>query len=135
MSIEEAFLQQFAKLFVRYRDALTLDTNDDRGRQLERLNEAAERDRMFAAGRLALLEMETNATWKTIPGTSRMAERCGTGFAKRWRTLQDETYGEESVCDLAKSRPELRGPVNNYRRTSSFKLGKSGSVAGLAYES
>ncbi|HEY4933667.1 MAG TPA: hypothetical protein VII95_05540 [Terriglobales bacterium] len=61
MSIEEAFLQQFAKLFVRYRDALTLDTNDDRGRQLERLNEAAERDRMFAAGRLALLEMETNA--------------------------------------------------------------------------
>ena len=45
MSIEETFLQQFTELFVRYRDALTLDTNDDRGRQLERLNEAAESDR------------------------------------------------------------------------------------------
>src|ERR1019366_8571885 len=73
-------------------------------------------------------------TWKTIPGTSRDVERSGTGFAKRWRTLQDEKYGEESVCDLAKSRPELRGPVDNYRRTSSFKLGKSGSLTGLASE-
>ena len=63
MSTEEVFLQRFAKLFVHYRDALTLDTNGDRGRQLERLNEAspAEHDRMIAAARLALLEIETNA--------------------------------------------------------------------------
>ena len=63
MSTEEIFLQRFAKLFVHYRDALTLDTKGDRGRQLERLNEAppAERDRMIAAARLALLEIETNA--------------------------------------------------------------------------
>ena len=60
MSTAEAFLQQFAKLFAHYRDALTLNTNDDRGGQLERLNEVAERDRMIAAGRLALLEIETN---------------------------------------------------------------------------
>lgn len=60
MSTEEDFLQQFAKLFAHYRDALTLNTNGDRGGQLERLNEVAERDRMIAAGRLALLEIETN---------------------------------------------------------------------------
>ena len=60
MSAEEAFLQQFAKLFAHYRDALTLSTNDDREGPPERLNEVAERDRMIAAGRLALLEIETN---------------------------------------------------------------------------
>jgi len=63
MSTEEVFLQRFAKLFVHYRDALTLDTNGDRGRQLEKLNVAppVERDRMIAAARLALLEIEANA--------------------------------------------------------------------------
>ena len=61
MTTEEIFLQQFAKLFVRYRDTLMLDTTGDTGRQLQRLNDAAERDRMIAAARLALLEIETNA--------------------------------------------------------------------------
>jgi hypothetical protein len=73
MSTEEAFLQQFAKLFVHYRDALTLDTNNDEGRQLEKLNEAAEHDRMIAAGRLALLEIETNARMAEFPASLRQA--------------------------------------------------------------
>jgi hypothetical protein len=73
MSTEEAFLQQFAKLFVHYRDALTLDTRADRGGQLERLNKAAERDRMIAAGRLALLEIETKARMAEFPVSLRKA--------------------------------------------------------------
>lgn len=60
---EEAFVQQFAKLFVHYRDALTLGTVGERGRELQSLNEipAVELDRMISAARLALLEIETNA--------------------------------------------------------------------------
>jgi hypothetical protein len=63
MSSEEVFIQQFAKLFVHYRDALTLDTVGEQGVELHRLNEipAVELDRMLSAARLAVLEIETNA--------------------------------------------------------------------------
>jgi hypothetical protein len=63
MSSEEVFVQQFAKLFIHYRDALTLDTGREDGSELQRLNEipAVELDRMISAARLAVLEIETNA--------------------------------------------------------------------------
>ena len=63
MSSEEVFVQQFAKLFVHYRDALTLDTGRENGSELQRLNEipAVELDRMISAARLAVLEIETKA--------------------------------------------------------------------------
>jgi hypothetical protein len=63
MSTEELFVQQFAKLFVHYRDALTLDAGGEHGTQLQRLNQApvVELDRMISAARLALLEIENNA--------------------------------------------------------------------------
>jgi hypothetical protein len=62
MSSEEVFVQQFAKLFVHYRDALTLDTRREDIGELQRLNEipAVELDRMISAARLAVLEIETN---------------------------------------------------------------------------
>lgn len=60
---EEVFGQQFAKLFVHYRDALTLDTVGEHSSELQRLNDipAVELDRMISAARLALLEIEANA--------------------------------------------------------------------------
>jgi hypothetical protein len=63
MSTEEVFVQQFAKLFVHYRNALTLDAGGEYGRELQRLNEtpAVEVDRMVSAARLALLEIENSA--------------------------------------------------------------------------
>jgi hypothetical protein len=59
MSMEEVFVQQFARLFVHYRDALTLDTPTDN--QISEWNElpGAERERMVAAARLALIEIES----------------------------------------------------------------------------
>jgi hypothetical protein len=59
MSTEEVFVQQFAKLFVHYRDALTLDSAT--GRQIGEWNDIpdAERERMVAAARLALIEIES----------------------------------------------------------------------------
>ena len=63
MSSEEVFVQQFAKLFVHYRDALTLDTGRENGSELQTLNEipAVEVDRMISAARLAVLEIEAKA--------------------------------------------------------------------------
>lgn len=63
MSTEELFIQQFAKLFIHYRDALTLDAGGEHGKELERLNETpvVELDRMVSAARLALLEIESRA--------------------------------------------------------------------------
>jgi hypothetical protein len=59
MSTEEVFVQQFAKLFVHYRDALALETPTEQ--QISEWNElpGAERDRMVAAARLALIEIES----------------------------------------------------------------------------
>jgi len=63
MSSEELFVQQFAKLFVHYRDALTLDVGGEYGSELQGLNETpiVELDRMVSAARLALLEIANNA--------------------------------------------------------------------------
>lgn len=63
MSTEELFVQQFAKLFAHYRDALTLDSGGEHGSELQGLNETqvVELDRMVSAARLALLEIETGA--------------------------------------------------------------------------
>ncbi len=63
MSTEEVFVQQFAKLFVHYRDALSMNDSGEIRKELHELNEipVAERDRLVAAGRLALLEIESNA--------------------------------------------------------------------------
>src|SRR5271157_5235114 len=63
MSSEEVFVQQFAKLFVHYRDALTRDTGGKQGSELNGLNDvpAVELDRMISAARLAVLEIENGA--------------------------------------------------------------------------
>jgi hypothetical protein len=63
MSSEEVFVQQFAKLFVHYRDVLTLDIRGENSSELQALEAipAVELDRMISAARLAVLEIETNA--------------------------------------------------------------------------
>ncbi|HEY4900787.1 MAG TPA: hypothetical protein VIH91_08225 [Terriglobales bacterium] len=63
MSTEEVFVQQFAKLFVHYRDALTLDRDQASNRRLHEDSElpSVERERMVAAARLALVEIESGA--------------------------------------------------------------------------
>jgi len=62
MSTPEVFAQQFARLFVHYQDALTIreesDTNSTHDWQDV---PAVDRERMVAAARLALLELESNA--------------------------------------------------------------------------
>jgi len=61
MSAEEVFVQQFAKLFVHYRDALTLHADSSRIMNPHEWNElpTLERERMVAAARLALIEIES----------------------------------------------------------------------------
>ncbi len=84
MSAEERFIQQFAGLFVHYRDALILDTSGEKLRQLQSLNEdpAAECDRMIAAARLALLEIE--AREHDPPGSgARLGEVAGGSRRRR----------------------------------------------------
>ena len=60
MSTEEVFVQQFAKLFVHYREALTLNQGSLIGERAVEWQElpAVERERMVAAARLALMEIE-----------------------------------------------------------------------------
>ena len=67
MSTEEVFVQQFAKLFVHYRGALTLNCDSKTGSARVDWNEVprAERDRMVAAARLALMEIEDSAAGDT----------------------------------------------------------------------
>ncbi|HEY4961024.1 MAG TPA: hypothetical protein VII29_09215 [Terriglobales bacterium] len=62
MSTEEVFVQQFAKLFVHYRDALTQDAGpaSDRRSHVGSEVPCAERERMVAAARLALVEIESS---------------------------------------------------------------------------
>ena len=61
MSTEEVFVQQFAKLFVHYRATLALNTGSSRDIQLDGWNAlpSVERERMVAAARLALIEIES----------------------------------------------------------------------------
>lgn len=61
MSTQEVFVQKFASLFAHYSEALELTSERESCLQLNGWNElpVAERDRMVAAARLALLEIET----------------------------------------------------------------------------
>ncbi len=63
MSTQEVFVQQFERLFEHYQQALTDDTVAPRSAQPVAWNSvpADERDRMVAAARLAIMEMEANA--------------------------------------------------------------------------
>jgi len=62
MSTQEVFVQQFARLFVHYQDALTINEEESDTHLAPDWQEvpAVERERMVAAARLALLELETN---------------------------------------------------------------------------
>lgn len=75
MSTQELFVQQFAKLFVHYQEALTLNAKDRT--ELCPISwqdmTQVERERMVAAARLALLELETDnradsRRWYARPG-------------------------------------------------------------------
>jgi hypothetical protein len=63
MSTQEVFVQQFARLFHHYQVALSPETGGVTVAQPETWNSvpADERNRMVAAARLAILELETNA--------------------------------------------------------------------------
>ena len=62
MSTQEAFVQHFARLFDHYQQALSHDDPEQPGTQSAAWNSvpADERNRMMAAARLAIMEMETN---------------------------------------------------------------------------
>jgi hypothetical protein len=75
MSTQEVFVQQFAKLFVHYQEALTL-TNEgapEADAATWQDTPEMERERLVAAARLALLELESNQQddsrrWYARPG-------------------------------------------------------------------
>jgi hypothetical protein len=75
MSTQEVFVQQFARLFHHYQEALSPDVESGAVAQPEAWNLVPpdERHRMVAAARLAILELETNA---------RMADDSRKYFAK-----------------------------------------------------
>ena len=75
MSTQEAFVRQFAKLFVHYQEALTLTKLDSAEMNLEPWQDMpqVERERLVAAARLALLELEADdrsdsRRWYARPG-------------------------------------------------------------------
>lgn len=77
MSAQEAFVQQFAKLFVHYQEALTLSGDGPELLEPKTWQEApqVERERMVAAARLALLELEADdradsRRWFAHPGAA-----------------------------------------------------------------
>jgi len=59
MSTQDVFVQQFARLFHHYREALSPEA--ERESATWHAISAGERHRLVAAARLALLELETNA--------------------------------------------------------------------------
>lgn len=62
MSSQEVFVQQFARLFHHYQEALLPDTQitaEEPSRTWHSIS-SDERNRMVAAARLAILELETN---------------------------------------------------------------------------
>jgi len=59
MSTQEAFVQQFARLFHHYREALSPEAEQESATWSS--IPCDERDRLVAAARLAILELETNA--------------------------------------------------------------------------
>ncbi|HTV64175.1 MAG TPA: hypothetical protein VMD98_01155 [Bryocella sp.] len=63
MSTQEVFVQQFARLFHHYREALSPDSQEPPEPSSSNWNSAPadDRNRLMTAARLAILEMETNA--------------------------------------------------------------------------
>jgi hypothetical protein len=63
MSTQDVFVQQFSQLFHHYQEALTPATDGDDRSQPENWRALApeQRNRLVAAARLAIMEMETNA--------------------------------------------------------------------------
>ncbi len=59
MSTQEVFVQQFVRLFQHYQQTLSLETHHDAASW--KTMPADERNRMVAAARLAVLELETNS--------------------------------------------------------------------------
>ena len=59
MSTQEVFVQQFARLFHHYREALSPEAEQENSSWNS--VPADERHRLMAAARLAILELETNA--------------------------------------------------------------------------
>ncbi len=59
MSTQEVFAQQFARLFQHYRE--TSSPEPEQGNELWNMIPTAERDRLVAAARSAIRELETNA--------------------------------------------------------------------------
>ncbi|HZP22040.1 MAG TPA: hypothetical protein VFB04_01260 [Terriglobales bacterium] len=62
MSTQEVFVQQFARLFHHYQNALAPESQEPDGSAAHswKTLRADERNRMVAAARLAILEMETD---------------------------------------------------------------------------
>lgn len=61
MSTQEMFVQQFARLFHHYREALSAEEQTETQPGSWKSVPPEERNRMVAAARLALLELETSA--------------------------------------------------------------------------
>jgi hypothetical protein len=63
MSTQELFVEHFARLLDHYQHALTSDLTDDAEKPAVTWNSVSmeERNRMVAAARLAIMEIETNA--------------------------------------------------------------------------
>ncbi len=59
MSTQEVFVQQFARLFHHYREALSPEAEQESTLDSSASNQ--DRNRLVAAARLAILELETNA--------------------------------------------------------------------------
>ncbi|HEX8797204.1 MAG TPA: hypothetical protein VF772_01265 [Terriglobales bacterium] len=59
MSTQDVFVQQFARLFQHYSEALSPEAEKENARWYSMPPE--ERDRMVAAARLAILELDTNS--------------------------------------------------------------------------
>jgi hypothetical protein len=59
MSTQEVFVQQFARLFHHYREALSTEAEQDSTLDSSASNQ--DRNRLVAAARLAILELENNA--------------------------------------------------------------------------
>ena len=59
MSTQDVFIQQFARLFQHYREALSPETEKENATWYSM--PPGERERMVAAARLAILELDTNS--------------------------------------------------------------------------
>ncbi len=60
MSTQEVFVQQFARLFQHYREALSPEAEQESASATLHAIPPDERRRLVAAARLAILELETN---------------------------------------------------------------------------